>query len=315
MSCSYRSIRGRTVVCAIFDEVAFWRVEGANPDKEILAAIRPAMATIPNSKLIVISSPYARSGVLYETHRDYFGKDDADILVWQASTRTMNPTIPQELIDRETKKDPSAARAEWQALFRDDIESFLDPEAVKACAVLPGSMAFQKYTTYQAFCDPSGGRADAFSLSIGHFNYDKAKYQIDLLKAWQPPFDPSEVVKEIATIVSGYRINRVCGDRYAASWVSSAFEKEGVNYEACTKAKSDLYLDFEGYINTALVEYPNDKKLTSELVNLERRRGRSGKDIIDHPPRGSDDLANSVAGVCYLLTSLEDSAFAGCDLS
>ena len=49
MSCSYRSVRGRTVVCAIFDEVAFWRVEGVSPDREILAAIRPSMATIPNS--------------------------------------------------------------------------------------------------------------------------------------------------------------------------------------------------------------------------------------------------------------------------
>ena len=78
MSCSYRSIRGRTVVCSLFDEIAFWRVEGANPDKEILSASRPSMATIPNSKLIVISSPYARSGVLYETHTDYYGKDEAE---------------------------------------------------------------------------------------------------------------------------------------------------------------------------------------------------------------------------------------------
>ncbi len=59
-TCSFRTIRGRTVVCAILDEIAFWRVEGANPDKEILAAIRPSMATIPNSLLLVISSPYAR---------------------------------------------------------------------------------------------------------------------------------------------------------------------------------------------------------------------------------------------------------------
>ena len=79
MSCSFRSIRGRTLVCAIFDEIAFWMSEGAAPDNEILSAVRPGMSTIPNSKLIVISSPYARRGVLYEHHRDYFGTDDPDL--------------------------------------------------------------------------------------------------------------------------------------------------------------------------------------------------------------------------------------------
>jgi len=55
MSCSFRSIRGRSLVCAIFDEIAFWQSDGANPDREILAAVRPGQATIPDSKLIVIS--------------------------------------------------------------------------------------------------------------------------------------------------------------------------------------------------------------------------------------------------------------------
>ena len=98
MTCSFRTIRGRTVVCAILDEIAFWRVEGANPDKEILAAIRPSMATIPNSLLLVISSPYARFGVLYEHHKDYYGKDDSEVLVWQAPTKLMNPTISKLFI-------------------------------------------------------------------------------------------------------------------------------------------------------------------------------------------------------------------------
>ena len=47
-TCSYRTIRGRTIVAALADELAFWQSEGsANPDYEVLAAIRPAMATVP----------------------------------------------------------------------------------------------------------------------------------------------------------------------------------------------------------------------------------------------------------------------------
>jgi len=313
MSASFRLVRGRSLAAVILDEIAFFRAEGANPDVEILAAIRPAMATIPNSKLIVISSPYARSGVLYETHRDYFGKDNSDILVWQADTRTMNPTISQELIDRETKKDPSAARAEWQALFRDDIETFLDPQLVEACAVLPAVTPPDKYTVYQGFVDPSGGRADAFTVSIGHHN--REIFYIDLVRAWVPPFNPPQVVKEIAEVLSEYRITRATGDRYAGAWVSSAFEKQGINYSPCEVSKSNLYLSLEPFINASLVQFPKDKHLITELINLERKRGKAGKDSVDHPPRGSDDRANVVAGVCHLLEKFKHSAFHGCDLT
>jgi hypothetical protein len=152
-------------------------------------------------------------------------------------------------------------------------------------------------------------------LAIGHFAYQKQKYLTDLVKAWSPPFNPSEVVCEIKDILSEYRIHRITGDKYAANWVTEAFEKHGVNYQPCSKSKSDLYLDFEGYLNTSQIEYQNDKQLITELSNLERRRGKRGRDTVDHPPRGSDDLANSVAGICHVLTSLENSAFAGCDLS
>jgi hypothetical protein len=297
MSCSFRSIRGRSLVCAVFDEISFWRVEGASPDHEILSAVRPGMATIPTSKLIVISSPYARSGVLYEHHRDYFGTDDPDILVWQAETRVMNPTIEQKLIDRESIKDPSAARAEWYAEFRADIETFLSPDAIDRC-VIPGRVIvpYSEHTRYQAFCDPSGGRHDAMTLAIAH---NAERLVIDLLRGWKPPFDPGQVVSEIADVLGEYRINTVTGDRYAAAWVSSSFDKAGIEYRACELNKSDLYLNFEARINTQQVELPDNEYLIKELCALERRRGRSGKDHVDHPPRGRDDLANAVAGVAY----------------
>jgi hypothetical protein len=310
MSCSYRSVRGRTVVCAIFDEIAFWRVEGANPDHEILSAIRPAMATIPNSKLLVISSPYARSGILYEHHRDYFGKEDPDILVWQSDTRTMNPMITQELIDRERAKDPTAAGAEWDAQFRSDIESFLTLDAINAVAVLDGDLSPNFGTTYRAFVDPSGGRHDAFTLAIGHRDRSN-RLVVDLLKGWVPPFTPESVVAEIAGILSRYRVFTATGDRYAAQWVTDAFKRHGITHTPSDKSRSDIYCEFAYLVNDRSIEIPNHKLLTTELVNLERRTGR-GKDIVDHPPRGSDDYPNAVAGVCFVLKTLRDSFFANC---
>jgi hypothetical protein len=313
MTCSFRTIRGRTVVCAICDEIAFWRVEGANPDKEILAAIRPSMATIPNSMLLVISSPYARSGVLYEHHRDYFGKDENEVLVWQAPTKVMNPTISRLFIGKERLKDPSAARAEYDAQFRDDIEDFLTVEAIDA-VVVPGrrELAPDPHLYHFAFVDPSGGRADAFSLTIGHRDGDI--YVIDLIRGWRPPFDPDDICQQIADICRAYRVTQVTGDKYAGVWVPSAFEKAGLNYRTAPLPKSDLYLAFEAYVNTRRVELLDNQHLITELRSLERRRGRAGKDSVDHPPRLHDDLANAVAGCCHLLSEAPEATGGQIDL-
>ena len=58
---SFRSVRGLTCVAAVADEIAFWQGEdgSANPDVEILRAVRPTLLTT-HGPLIAISSPYAR---------------------------------------------------------------------------------------------------------------------------------------------------------------------------------------------------------------------------------------------------------------
>ena len=60
----YRGIRGRTVLCCIMDEVAYWRSENsASPDKEVYRALRPSMLTLSESMLIGITTAYHRSGL------------------------------------------------------------------------------------------------------------------------------------------------------------------------------------------------------------------------------------------------------------
>ena len=300
----FRAIRGLTVAAAILDEVAFWDMEGISPDREVLTALRPATSTIPNAKLIAISTPYSQAGSLYEAHKEFYGVDNDDVLVWQADTRTMNPTIDAGLVQRELERDPEAGRAEWLATFRSDLAAAFSPEALEACTVkgrdeLPASPLIQ----YQAFVDPSGGKVDSFTVSIGHKENGKAI--VDLVKAWHPPFDPGVVTSEMAEVLKGYGVLNITGDNYAGEWPVAAFRGHGIAYERCEKSKSELYLAFVPVTNSGGVELPDDKRLFNELRRLERRRGRLGKDTIDHPPRLHDDLANSVAGVSYLLINAE----------
>jgi hypothetical protein len=305
MACSFRSIRGRSPVCAIFDEIAFWKVEGANPDREILAAVRPGMATIPNSKLIVISSPYAKFGVLYETYRDYHGTDDKDILVWSAPTTVMNPTIDQGFIDKESKKDPAAAASEWYGEFRKDIETFLSREALEA-VIVPGCYELPPLEgiAYKAFCDPAGGSGkDSYALAISHYDHKNKIRVLDLVRAAKPPFSPAGVTAEFSKILKSYNLHEITGDRWGGEFPREAFLKNGISYRVADKPKSDLYRDFLPLVNSGKVELLDNKKLKSQLLGLERKTARSGKDSIDHGPRGHDDCANAAAGC---LTSLQE---------
>jgi hypothetical protein len=262
------------------------------------------MATIPGSKLLCISTAYSKSGVLFDAYSEHYGQQDDHVLVWQASTTTMNPTLDQKLIERELEKDPESARAEWLGLFREDLEAAFSLESIKACVIggrdeLPPSHAI----AYRAFCDPSGGRRDAYTLAVGHRENDKAV--IDLLRAWAAPFDPELVTSEAAELLKKYGVVSVYGDAYAGEWSVAAFRKHGIEYQKAPKNRSEIYLDFIAPVNARLVELPENRTLVAQLRRLERRRGRLGKDSIDHPANGHDDSANSAAGICWLLLNDE----------
>jgi hypothetical protein len=127
-------VRGRTVIAALLDEVAFWRSEtSSNPDVEVLAAVRPSMATIPGSMLLCASSPYARRGILWNAYSRHYGKDRAAPLVWSAPALSMNPTVPQSVIDAAMADDEAAALAEYGAQFRNDLEAFVKLDIVEGC--------------------------------------------------------------------------------------------------------------------------------------------------------------------------------------
>ncbi|MBW1668483.1 MAG: hypothetical protein JRJ66_10605 [Deltaproteobacteria bacterium] len=208
--------------------------------------------------------------------------------------------LDKKFIKGELKKDPSASRSEWLAEWREDIESAFDPAMVDL-AVIPGrgSLPPVDGLRYRAFTDPSGGRGDAWTLAVGHYTREGIM-TVDLLKAWRPPFDPVSVTAEVVNFLKSYGLKRVVGDKYGGSWPSASFQRLGITYESCSLPKSQLYLDFMPLLNSRKVELPEDKRLVVELKSLERRRGKSGKDTVDHPPRGHDDRANAVAGLAYL---------------
>jgi hypothetical protein len=291
---SFRSIRGYSIACAILDEIAFWSVDGANPDSEVLAGIRPALATL-GGKLVALSSPYARKGALWNTFRRHYGGASERILVAKAPTLVMNPTIDPQVVADALAEDPAAASAEWLAEFRTDVESYISREVVEAC-IEPGVLERAPLSrfSYCGFCDPSGGSSDSMTLAIAHEEGDRVV--VDAIRERKAPFNPTDVVGEFATTLKAYRLSSAAGDKYAGEWPREAFGKVGIRYEAADRPKSALYSDLLPLLNSRSVNLLDEPRLIAQLVGLERRTARGGRDSIDHAPGGHDDVANAVAG-------------------
>ena len=187
----FRGLRGITAIIVICDELPYWLADEAsrNPDKEILDAVRPALATT-DGPLVAIGSPYAKHGEMWRAYRRHFGEaGDPHVLVVKGTTRDLNPNFPQWKVDLEMERDEAHARSEYLAEFRSDIESFVAQEAIDA-AIVPGryEIPYIPGVKFTAYTDPSGGAQDSLTLALAYTEGDTAV--LAAVREVKPPFSP-----------------------------------------------------------------------------------------------------------------------------
>jgi hypothetical protein len=217
----------------------------------------------------------------------------------------MNPTISERFIEKALDEDPQKNSAEYLAEFRSDIETFVSREVVEA-AVVPGryEIAYERgVRQYCAFVDPSGAAVDSMTLAVGHRDRNGSVI-IDAIRERRPPFSPEAVVAEFADTLNSYGIKRITGDRWGGEWPREAFKKHEINYIVSDKPKTALYTEFLPLLNSGKVELLDVPRLITQLCSLERRTGRgTGRDSVDHPQGGHDDVANATAGCAVMAVS------------
>jgi hypothetical protein len=302
---SFRATRGYSFAAVLADETAFWRDEtSANPDVEIFRALRPGMSSIPGAVLLNASSPYRRAGLLWTTYQRHYGKDDARVLVWKASTSEMNPKVDPEIIREAYEDDPESAASEYGAEFRTDIADFIGRPIVEACIEAgcherPPARAAGR--TYSMFIDAAGGSgSDSMTCAIAHREKDGAPV-LDAIRERKPPFSPDDVVTEFAALGKSYGVYKAESDKWGGDWVIQAFQKAGLKVVPCAKPKSDIYRELLPLLNAHRAQLLDHPRLIAQLCGLERRTARGGKDSIDHAPMAHDDVANAAAGALVMV--------------
>jgi len=216
----------------------------------------------------------------------------------------MNATVSQAFIDAEYEKDPASAAAEYGAVFRSDLASYIDAglieslidRGVKVRPSIPG-------VYYYAFVDASSGQgSDSFTCAVAHKDAD-GTIVLDYLYERRPPFSPSAVIYEVCGVLVGYKVREVEGDKYAPGLVSELFADNRVSYRYAERDRSAIYVEAMPLLSSGRVRLIDDRRMAAQFVGLDRRCGASGKDVIDHAVGAHDDCANAVAGVLTLVST------------
>jgi hypothetical protein len=307
--------RSRAVFVALLDELAFFpKKESATPDLEIVRGITPAMANIPGSLLMGMSSPYAQRGLLWDKYSDHFGLEEDDVLVWQADTLAMHDTAPiRAWAEKEYARDPVAAAAEIGGKFRKDVKVFISRDQamalvekgrheLPACSWAHDTDPEARFS-YWGFGDTSGGSQDSFTLAVAHWDQVRRKAVLDAVREWSPGEEGNlsveDTVEDCVVMLKGYRCDDVTGDRYAGKWPQERFAKAEagrIGYQVSPRTKHQLYRDLLPALNSGNVELLDHKVLIDQLCDLDRRMTPTGQERIDHPPGGHDDVINAAAG-------------------
>jgi hypothetical protein len=313
--CTLRSLRGFSMPAGIMDELAFFRLEGqADSDVEVQASIRRGMLAFPSPRLVKVSTPYMKGGVLFDDFRRAWGTDDPDLLVWKAGTVRMNPTLTASRLARERRLDPARYAREYEAEFAEDLEAFLSERWLDAC-IDHGvfERARQDGRWYVGTVDPSGGSdRDRFTATVVHVEGDGPISVVvqDAVRGWRgsrgETVNLEAVVRDAVAMFASYGIKEVCGDRYAGQWVRQAFERWGISYRDAPWDRSAAYLELEPLVAQGRVRLLDVPEQTRELRLLERRPRAGGRTVVDHPAGAHDDLANVLAlGAAWALGAAE----------
>jgi len=137
-----KGLRGRGTIAIILDELAFFVDDGKSSAERIYKALTPSISQFspkdpknrhvpigpPEGRVISISSPDAKEGFFYKLYQMSLSKSkaSANMIMIQAPTWEINPTLFSEYYEVEYAKDPGSFWTEHGAKFSDRVRGWIE---------------------------------------------------------------------------------------------------------------------------------------------------------------------------------------------
>jgi hypothetical protein len=297
-----KHVRGANYICAILEEAAFFRDSetGAYNLGEIIKAIRPGMLTLPDSKLIRVSSPWAKFGPMYDDFR--LRDDRPQTMSWKLPSWEMNPSLPEDELKLERERDPDYFAREYGCEFA-EAEEALIPAADVDAAIRVGVRETPPTPSnrYYAAIDASGlGGRDRFAFMIGHAavkGNSGPGLSLNAVRYWSRD-SVARVLEEIAILARSYRVHSITCDQFGFSYLKELLKQRGleaVQMPFTVRSKGEIFIKLKTDFVQRRIQLLDHSQLRRELVFLEARRTGSGNVSISGARNEYDDLACCLA--------------------
>ncbi len=203
------SIRGRAVITCILDEFAFFINDGKSSDEKVYRAINPALKQFSpkdptdrrkpigpsDGRMICISSPNSREGLFYKLYELSKTRSVAasQMLMIQAPTWEVNPTIDETDYEVERAKDPRGFETEYGANFSDRVRGWIENAKDLTDSVVKDLIPLQRGAPREPFfCGLDFGLADdGTAVSLSHIV--DGRIQLGYHEIWYPKRPWAEV--------------------------------------------------------------------------------------------------------------------------
>ena len=295
------SLVSRWSIGCCFDECA--RMLGAGDGVINLDDARAAVMgrLVPNAQVVMISSPWAPVGPIWEMFNEYFGEPSTERVLLKAPGPILNPYWwTPERVERMRLADEQVYRTDVCAEFCDIEESLLSSyieDATREALTIP----YAEGGEYVAAMDPAT-RSNAWTLVI--VTRKGTKKQVVLAQQWQGtplnPLRPIDVLREIRDLCLRYGVRWAYSDQFAAEALQDLASTVGFELviEDWNKTnKVQLFMELRAQMAQGLIEIPPDNYLLKDLRLVKRRVTQTGVSIIF--PKTSDnrhcDYAPSLA--------------------
>ncbi len=293
------AVRGRSLVAFLCDEIAFFRdSESVVNDASIFQAAAPRV--LEGGQLLVVSTPWAEAGLLFELHRDQFGRPRS-VLVAHAPTVLMRPTQAAR-VAAEYERDAQNAEREFGAEFG----------SVGSGTWFDGQAVDDARGPYTEPLPPSGAKCTAaidlaFSADSSAIAIVRAEGGKLVLVDWAErrpkkgkPLRPSEVILEFAALARRHGCTQIVGDNHYAETAREHLDALRVDFIATpggATGKERTYRRAQQALVERKVVLPDFPRLLQSIKDVTAKAVPGGGVVISHPRRagqGHGDLCAAV---------------------
>lgn len=287
---------GRSVplIAALLDESAFYRDEstGVVNDRAVFNALVPRL--LPGGQILIVSSPWAESGLLYDEFRANHGAPRTALASLCPTLLMRDDDETRATVERERERDPENARREFDAEFLPaGSGQFFDSTAITAAvAELPNPLTPIAGARVGFGVDPAF-RSDSFAAVVVRRDKEgifEAAECFERRPQKGSPLVPSAVMAEACAVGKRHGAREICTDSYYLEAVREHAQRNGFGLNVAPegqKGKAMIYLAARELLHAGKVRIPAGmRELIRQLREVVSKPTPGGGISISSPRRG-----------------------------